>query len=61
MQDLVSVGKLAETLQRSPREIEEALTALGLEASLRLNDVDHFDRSVVNRLRGFFYNLEKGN
>ena len=59
MQDLLSLGKLAETLQRSPRQIEQALDSLGISPELRLNDVDHFSRDVVNRLRGFFYNIGK--
>ena len=60
MQDLVSTGKLAEITQRSPQEIERALDSLDIQATLRLNDVDHFDRGVVNRLRGYFFNVEKG-
>lgn len=59
MQDLISLGKLAEILQRPPREIEQALDSLGLDPELRLNDVDHFDRTVVNKLRGFFYNSKR--
>ena len=60
MQDLLSLGKLAELVQESPRRIQEALDALGIEPELRLNDVDHFGRDVLNQLRGFFYNLSKG-
>ncbi len=59
MQDLLSIGKLAETLQRSPLEIAKTLDELDVEASLRLNDLDYFHRDVVNKLRGFFYNIEK--
>ena len=57
MKDLLSLGKLCEILQRSPHEIEQALGSLGIEPSLILNDVAHFDRVVVNRLRGYFHNV----
>ena len=56
MQDLVSLGKLCEITQRSPAEIQTALDALDIEPSLILNDVAHYDRDVVNRLRGYFFN-----
>ena len=59
MQDILSIGKLAETLQHSPAEIERALAALEIEPDLRLNDLNYFDRAVVNKLRGFFFNVKK--
>ena len=58
-QDLISLGKLAEILQRPPREIQRALDSLGVAPALRLNDIDHFDRDVTNRLRGYFLNVGK--
>ena len=60
MQDLVSIGKLAENLQRSPRVIERALAELEIESDLALNDVRYFQRAAVNKLKGFFYNTQEG-
>lgn len=59
MRDLLSIGKLAEVLQRGPGEIQTALAELGIEPALRLNDLAYYSRDVVNRLRGFFFNVEK--
>lgn len=57
--DLLSVGKLVELTQKSPQEIQRALDELGIEPDLRLNDIDHYPRDAANKLRGFFYNIEK--
>jgi hypothetical protein len=40
--DLISVGKLAEILQASPRVIEQAAQAAGVMPSLRLNGILYF-------------------
>ena len=59
MQDLVSIGNLAENLQRSPRVIERALSELEIEPVLSLNELCYFDSASINALRGYFYNLER--
>jgi hypothetical protein len=48
--DLRSLGRLCADLQASIPRIRKALEQLGIEPSLTLNGVDHYDSSVVDEL-----------
>lgn len=48
--DLTSIGQLCALLQRTPRAIEQAATALQLQPALRLNSVAYFSAPQVEAL-----------
>jgi hypothetical protein len=49
--DLLSIGKLAELLQRSPRRIEQAAIAASVPPALRLNMIPYFAEADVDKIR----------
>jgi len=49
--DLLSIGRVAELLQASPREIERAAEVAGIEVALRIDGRPYFLDSNVARLR----------
>ena len=49
--DLLSLGKLAEIFQASPRLIERAAAAAQIAASLRLNCIPYFAETDIERIR----------
>lgn len=53
---LVSVGVVAQTLQRSVPEINRAAHELGIGPAARLNFVTYFDEGIVHELREHFAN-----
>lgn len=46
MKDLVSIGKMCEMTQESPRRLERALDALGIEPEIILNDIPYYPRGA---------------
>jgi hypothetical protein len=46
----VSIGQAAAWLQQSPQRIEQAAQSLGVRPAMRLNRVDHYHESDVERI-----------
>lgn len=57
---LMSLGYLAELIQRSPQEIETVLDQMGIAPEVRINGVAHFDHEAYCRLCDFFEAAIKG-
>lgn len=47
---VVSIGQMACRIQQMPDVIREAALQLGIAPSMRLNGVDHFDESDLERI-----------
>lgn len=52
--ELVSIGRLAGTLQRSTREISYAARCAGVSPAMRLNDVAYFGIDDVEQITAWF-------
>ena len=48
-QELLSLGKMSELVQESPRQIQRALDALDIKPSLILNDVAYYPRESAGK------------
>ena len=57
--DVVSLGKACSILQAHPQRIREAAEELGVEATVRINHVDHFDVAALERIREHLNNLPR--
>ena len=49
MQDLISLGKMAEMTQEAPGRLQRALDRLGISPTLVLNDVPYFERAASGK------------
>ncbi len=52
--DLVSIGQLAQDIQRTPNAIERACDALGIAPAMKLNHSPHFDAEQAERILAHF-------
>ena len=48
--DVVSLGKACSILQKHPATIQAAAKELGVEATVRINHVDHYDAAALERI-----------
>jgi hypothetical protein len=56
---IFSAGFLSQKFQRSVYDINEAVRELGIEPSITINDVQHFDGVIFFKLREFFREQER--
>lgn len=52
--ELNSIGYVCQLVQRTPRAIHAAAEALGIEPTVKINGVPHYDADQLELLNDFF-------
>lgn len=58
LKNLMSIGYLCQTLQRSPTQISRVCKAAGIEPAMSINGVAHFGDEEFERIKQAFQERE---
>jgi hypothetical protein len=53
---IISIGQAAALIQAMPTRIRNAAIALGIQPAMRINNVDHFAESDIERIAAYLRN-----